>query len=264
MDQDLRFQPQGETWEQRALRSGLRATMAPGDRKGKLNEFMDDLHKLALSPYLKLKGNEVLLDFGCGTGRISFWLMNRVKKVIGLDITQEMLIAAKHQEEIMRDGNIDFVHYDGTRFPLSNESFDLITSVWVLQHIIRKEDFSSIIAEISRILKKGGRLYMIEQISNDINANVGDATRSVNDFITISEDNRLKCIVNKPIRYTHSIFSLIFFYKFSPISLLLSEGFIPRSLLPLIAKLELICDQRMSPRSPKEGYVEHLFVFIKN
>ena len=92
-----RFQPLGESWGKRALKDGLRTVLDSTDLKGIKNEYIDTLHKIILAKYLLLDKNEKILDFGCGTGRFTSWLKERGFKVVGIDITEEMLdVAKKH------------------------------------------------------------------------------------------------------------------------------------------------------------------------
>jgi cyclopropane fatty-acyl-phospholipid synthase-like methyltransferase len=40
---------------------------------------IDLLQKMALGEILELKGDELVLDFGCGSGRFSYWIASRCK-----------------------------------------------------------------------------------------------------------------------------------------------------------------------------------------
>ena len=70
---------------------------------------------MALEEVLELKGDEIVLDFGCGSGRLSYWIAPRVKKVVGLEISPEMIeLAEKHRTA----ENAEFMVYDGLHFPV--------------------------------------------------------------------------------------------------------------------------------------------------
>src|SRR5574341_51767 len=82
-------------WREWARKGYLASGIDPGDRKGHKNRYIDLLEKMALEEVLDLKGHETVLDFGCGSGRISYWIAPRVEKVIGLELTPEMIELAE-------------------------------------------------------------------------------------------------------------------------------------------------------------------------
>jgi cyclopropane fatty-acyl-phospholipid synthase-like methyltransferase len=124
-------------WGKRAQKGFLRSGIDPADRKGYKNYYIDLLQKMALEEVLKLKGDELVLDFGCGSGRIAYWIAPRVKKVVGLEVTPEMIDLAGRYRTAK---NVEFMLYDGVHFPVFSYPFDLILSAGVLQ-IIEKHPF---------------------------------------------------------------------------------------------------------------------------
>ena len=135
----------------------------PADRRGHKNRYIDLLQKMALEEVLELKGDEAVLDFGCGSGRISYWIAPRVKNVVGLEVTPEMIELARQNREAE---NVEFMLYDGNHFPVMPHPFDLVLSVGVLQ-IMEGEALTKVILALSRYLKPGGRFLMIEQVSDN-------------------------------------------------------------------------------------------------
>jgi len=83
----------------------LASGIDPGDRKGYKNYYIDLLQKAALQEVLKLNGDEVVLDFGCGSGRFSYWIAPKVKKGSGLEITREMIDLAEKKTGPLRMSN---------------------------------------------------------------------------------------------------------------------------------------------------------------
>ena len=125
-DRCLRRKIGGEGLERGFLASGI----DPGDRRGHKNHYIDLLQKMALEEVLELKGDEIVLDFGCGSGRISYWIAPKVKKVLGLEVTSEMIDLA---EQNRTSENVEFMLYDGVHFPVLPSPVDLVLSVGVLQ-----------------------------------------------------------------------------------------------------------------------------------
>ncbi len=121
-----------------------------------------------------------VLDFGCGIGIQSFLLSDAGYKVIGLetvlDKSLEGFLKAKARPHIQtRDKSmsrvwqlikrkapeIEFKIYDGSHIPYNNNTFDVVFSYAVLEHI-PKNEVPSILIEIWRILKPGGLFYIFQ------------------------------------------------------------------------------------------------------
>ena len=179
-------------WGKRARKGFFRSSIDPADRRGHKNYYIDLLQKTALEEVLRLKGDEVVLDFGCGSGRFSYWIAPRVKKVVGLEITQEMIELAEKSRTAQ---NVEFMHYDGVHFPSLPYSIDLILSVGVLQ-IMKREILKSTLSSLARYLKKDGRFYLIEQVSD--NPKIGRP--ALNEYLQAFKESKLGCLQCYPIR----------------------------------------------------------------
>lgn len=91
-----------------------------------------------------LKKEDVVVDYGCGKGRISFFINNQVGcKVIGIDHSERLLeMAAKNLESYGDNGEIVFIHSkaedyipdEANRFYLFNP-FSTKIFRWVLKRI---------------------------------------------------------------------------------------------------------------------------------
>ncbi len=147
---------------------------------------------MALEEVLELHGDEVVLDFGCGSGRISYWTAPKVKKVVGLEITREMIELAGKNRTAM---NVEFMVYDGIHLPVFPFPFDLILSVGVLQ-IIRGELLTSTLSSLSQCLRKGGMGYLIEQVSD----NPKVERPSADEYLQAFKESKLECLQYYPIR----------------------------------------------------------------
>ena len=60
--------------------------------------------------------------------------------------------------------NLSFVNYDGVNFPFEDGSFDMGITRYALHHF---PDITRSIGEVSRVLKKGGRLFISDPCPND-------------------------------------------------------------------------------------------------
>ena len=100
-----------------------------------------------------LKETDTLMDFGCATGSISIDLSKNVNKVIGIDISSEMIKLAKEKAIEHNADNVYFAkstifderHKDGT--------YDAIMAFNIL-HLL--DDPNMAIQRINELLKDGG------------------------------------------------------------------------------------------------------------
>lgn len=106
-------------------------------------------------------GNAVtrMIDIGCGDGVTELFIQQYLPswKVEAIDISEKS-IARAIEKNI---SNANFSVYDGRLIPFADNSFDIAFIAAVMHHI----DFTlhgSLLKEIYRVLKPGGRLYLFE------------------------------------------------------------------------------------------------------
>ena len=192
---------------------------------------------------LGLKGSEVVLDFGCGSGRLSYWIAPLVKKVIGLEISPEMIDMAERNRT---SKNVEFMLYDGVHFPVFQYSFDLVLSVGVLQ-LIREELLKSTLSSLARCLRKDGMGYLIEQVSDNPKVD----RPKVEEYLQAFKESKLECLRYYPIR--DGRWWLLYLIRY---------GVVPRGLFFMIAKREILRRQR--ERKATSYYQDYLFVLRKS
>lgn len=98
---------------------------------------------------LNLKGDEKLLDIGCGTGVFCELAGKAGANVTGIDATAEFIERAKH-----RIPNPDFSVGEMEVLPFADESFDVVTGFNSFQYA---ESPRNALKEALRVLKPGGR-----------------------------------------------------------------------------------------------------------
>lgn len=93
-----------------------------------------------------------VLDLGCGAGNVSALYREKGCRVVGLDISENAIELAKKQ-------GIEAREWDLNKMPLPfrEESFDVVILSDVLEHIVAP---ISLLKEIKRILKRGGKLII--------------------------------------------------------------------------------------------------------
>lgn len=101
-----------------------------------------------------LHAEQDVLDIGCGIGRMDKHVAPRVRRLVGLDVSGEMVARARVRLSALR--NVEFVEGDGTSLrPLADASFGLVFSHIVFQHAPRFVA-RAYFAEAHRVLRPGG------------------------------------------------------------------------------------------------------------
>jgi len=108
----------------------------------------------------ELKPGEIVLDLGSGAGFDAFLAAQRVGqsgKVIGVDMTPEMIEKARVNSENLKISNVEFRFGEIEKLPVSDSSVDVVISNCVIN---LSPDKSTVFKEIHRALKPGGRIII--------------------------------------------------------------------------------------------------------
>ncbi len=103
---------------------------------------------------------DICLDLGAGTGHTAAALAEHTAHVVGLDLSAGMLKAAR--ELYGGRANLEFRHAPAHDTGLELNSFDLVTARHTLHH---HPDVSATLREAARVLKPGGRLVVVDEIT---------------------------------------------------------------------------------------------------
>ena len=100
-----------------------------------------------------LNVSDIVLDYGCATGIITYEFADNVKEIHGIDISSKMIEVAKRKAGEDKIENIDFAQ--ATIFDERNrrESFDVILALNII-HLV--EDTQKVIQRTNELLKPGG------------------------------------------------------------------------------------------------------------
>lgn len=98
-----------------------------------------------------------VLELGCGTGDLwknrETWI-NTCSRIILSDLSEGMVATAK--ENIGSYDPIEYRVLDIQKIPYENETFDIVIANMMLYHV---PDLSQGLAEVRRVLRKGGHFY---------------------------------------------------------------------------------------------------------
>jgi len=116
---------------------------------------------------------KTVLDLGCAGGFMAEALDDRGAKVTGIDPASQAIEAAR-QHAVGR--KIKFDVGVGENLPYSDQSFDIVVCVDVLEHV---QDLRQVTQEVSRVMKPGG-LFCFDTINRNLLSRLATITVAEN------------------------------------------------------------------------------------
>jgi SAM-dependent methyltransferase len=105
---------------------------------------------------------EHVLDIGSGAGTDSLVAAQMVGpqgRVVGIDMTPEMLVKARGAAAEAAIRHVEFVHGEVEELPFADETFDVVISNGVIDLIPDKD---AVFSGIYRVLRPGGRIQLAD------------------------------------------------------------------------------------------------------
>jgi len=164
-DNHLPYYDAKEYWGKRAKRygssyEGWKAVCVIGEWEYK-NNYLDMLQRRAVFNTIREWRGKNVLDLGCGVGRFALEFARRGAYVTGIDISEEMIKIAK--DNFKRAGlSAQFYVAGIDEMPLLDESFDIVTSITVLQHVTDPDMFLRSARSMLRVTKSHGQILLLE------------------------------------------------------------------------------------------------------
>lgn len=125
-------------------------------------------------------GDEVL-DVGCGTGRVTEFLLKKGCRVCGVDISEQMLAGARKKlAQFASDGSLELVNHDFCQAPLGQGRFNkTLVTFFTYNHILEGTD--DFLLHLYQSMKEGGRiiLHLTYPLSAYQPDNNGESKRSI-------------------------------------------------------------------------------------
>jgi len=104
-----------------------------------------------------LKKDCIIADIACGNGRHLIPAAKHCSKVIGIDISNELLKIVKEKIDENNLKNITIFHSDVVNLPLNNSSVDAVLYIAALHNVKGRNNRIKSLKEVKRILKKDGK-----------------------------------------------------------------------------------------------------------
>lgn len=167
--------------------------------------------------YMDIKPGERILDVGVGTG-LSFSVFPKHCKVVGIDLSQEMLKKAKEKIDANRLDNITVLGMDAMKVGFEDDSFDKV----FISHVVSVvPDPYQVMSEVRRVCRKGGQVVIVnhfksrnklvetfEKITNPICEKIGWRNDlCLNEFLAKSGLSIKKKYMLKKLDFWHIVFA---------------------------------------------------------
>ena len=98
-----------------------------------------------------IEHDDVVLDLGCGNGLVTLDVSEKAKEVVGVDLNEDNIKAAKDNLQKRQSGNVKFILADALkkRFDMK---FDKIILSNILEHIENRMEFLTQLRELSSVI----------------------------------------------------------------------------------------------------------------
>src|SRR5882672_6694466 len=120
---------------------------------------------------LQLRGDERILDLGCGRGAVLFLAAQNLSRgrAVGVDIWHRADQSGNSEKAARRNAmaegvadRIELMTADITQLPLESDQFDLVLSNVAIHNIKGKANRAKALEEAVRVLRPGGRLLIAD------------------------------------------------------------------------------------------------------
>lgn len=177
--------------------TGINAVMSSSDdaMTTHKNKFRDFVTRKALVQFLQPNSADVVLDFGCGIGRLSKWIAPKVKQLVAVDISPVMIEKAKKWNPLL-NGDYRVLNESDSFQP---EFYTKIFTCWVFQHMDETQ-LKEVLNQFHVSLQNKGRVVILEQISKDNKMQEGVLLqRSSAFYISLFEEANFTCIQQRKV-----------------------------------------------------------------
>lgn len=103
-----------------------------------------------------------VLDVACGPGIVAEALVGVAREIVGIDATPEMVARARERLRKAGAAHASFHEGPAEALPFPDGSFDAVVTRLSLHHL---PNVPAVVAEMRRVLRRGGRLVVADVVS---------------------------------------------------------------------------------------------------
>ena len=131
----------------------------------KTEERFEHIHRTAREKAKKhLENNDVVLDYGCGTGTVACEFANSVREIHAIDISTGMIELAKKKAAAANVENVNFMPADIFDERYTKESFDVVLAFNMLHTVPNPQ---KVVQRTHELLKPDGRFISVTPCLRD-------------------------------------------------------------------------------------------------
>ena len=134
------------TWDEKPMRVNIAKNVAESIKK-----------------HIPLNKDMKLLDFGCGTGLLTFFLIDEVGKAVGVDSSKGMCEVFLKKAKENNIDNVEVLNLDLEKQDI-DQKFDVIVSSMALHHV---KDTQNILKKFYSLLNEGGYIAIADLVKED-------------------------------------------------------------------------------------------------
>lgn len=147
--------------------------------------FYQAIHQRLLE-YVTLPSSSLVLDLGCGTGKLLNRLARKFPNLtgIGLDLSPQMLRQARKANQF--HPRLIFIQGNANQLPFAENQFDAVFNTISFLHYPEPE---LVLGEIYRVLKPQGKFYLADYTSKIIGNQVSISPGGINFYSEKMREN---------------------------------------------------------------------------
>lgn len=139
---------------------------------------------------------DTILDAGCGNGRNMYWFLRNGFNITGIDINEVAIAQLKNSYPALPEGNLAISSLEN--IPFANNHFNHIICSAVLHFAKTVTQFNCMLAEMVRILKPGGSLFI--RMTTDIG--IEDKVQFIADGVYTIPDRSTRFLLTRQLLAT--------------------------------------------------------------
>jgi SAM-dependent methyltransferase len=148
-----------------ALHGNLNAVLdaTPGAHHEHANRWRDYVTRRVAARHVRPRADDVLLDLGCGVGRLSLHFAPHVKRVVGIDVSPAMIEVARREADRTGARNVEFHCAEAGSWPVPPGGATKALCFWTLSHV-SDDSLPGVLTSVAQALAPGGRFLCFEQV----------------------------------------------------------------------------------------------------